>query len=514
MSQIQQTQPAATDAADTLIDQVLQATSASRARDAADFDQAKARADAEHVVGELVRAIADGGVAYDGDVLHFIEQTIAAIDRRISTQLDAIVHDPKFLKLEGSWRGLWYLVDSSRTGKELQIKVLPITKDELLQDFRQAKEEDQSRFYKQVYEAELGSFGGTPFTAIVGDYEWTNTEKDLRILRRVAKVCEVSFAPFLTAASPRLFGLDSFTKLPDPRDLAKIFTGPEYDTWRTFRRSPEARFVAMTLPRALARTPYGEGLEETAGFHYQEAPKAEAGGRNGDMPHDHFCWMNAAYTLAARISDSVVEFGWPTSIRGRYTGGAVYDLPSYVFESGGEVQKKCPVEVSISYSRENELSQAGFLPLLHYRDSNEAVFIGAQTPFDFIPHNKAVAERNPNAAREDENLQISGRLPYLLATGRFAHYMKQIGYNMIGSSKDARELESALQDWINNYTKNTDSTNEEDRARYPLREARISVLPVPGKAGVYSAKVELRPWLQMEELTASMSLVTSLSPTK
>jgi type VI secretion system protein ImpC len=411
------------------------------------------------------------------------------------------MHAPAFTKLEGTWRGLHYLVMNSETGTGLKIRVLNATKRELHRDLTKATEFDQSQLFKKIYENEFGTPGGEPYGALIGDYEWTNHPDDIETLRLISNVAAASFAPFISAAGAGLFGMQSWTELSKPRDLAKIFDTAEYMKWRSFRDTEDSRFVSLVMPRVLARLPYGANTKPIEEFGYEEAPFDEAGAAK-PMEHDHYCWMNAAYVMGARLTDAFAKYGFCTAIRGAEGGGKVENLPTHLFTSDdGDPDAKCPTEIGITDRRENELSNLGFLPLCHYKNTDYAVFFGAQTV------QKPKKYDRPEAT---SNAAISARLPYIMATSRFAHFLKVMARDKIGSFMEATDCEAWLNRWIGNYVNGNPNAGPEMKARYPLREARVEVKEIPGKPGAYNAVAYMRPWLQMEELTTSMRMVARI----
>jgi type VI secretion system protein ImpC len=411
------------------------------------------------------------------------------------------MHHPRFLKLEGSWRGLNYLVMNSETGTTLKLRVMNLPKRELLRDLTRAVEFDQSELWKQIYESEFGTPGGEPYGALIGDYEWSNHPDDIETLRLISNIAAGAFAPFISAASAPLLGLQSWTELSKPRDLAKIFDSVEYAKWRSFRDSEDSRFVNLVLPRAVARLPYGAMTKPIDEFSYEEAP-FDASGAARSMDHEHYCWMNAAYVLGTRLTDAFAQTGFCVAIRGAEGGGKVENLPFHVFTSDdGDLDAKCPTEIGITDRREFELSNLGFQPLSHYKNTDYAVFFGAQSTQK--PKKYDRPEATANAA-------ISARMPYLMATSRFAHYLKVMARDKIGSFMEASDVEQWLNRWIQNYVNSNESAGQEMKARYPLREARIEVREIPGRPGSYNAIAHLRPWLQLEELTTSMRLVARI----
>ncbi len=454
---------------------------------------------------DLLRTLTDealaGTVTFSKNLTQTFNKAIEAIDQKLSQQLSQIMHHPDFQKLEGSWRGLNYLVKNSETSATLKIRVLNESKKELHKDLTKAVEFDQSQTFKKIYESEFGTPGGEPYGALIGDFEFGNGTEDLEILQGMSNIAAASFAPFISAASPKMFGLESFTELSKPRDLEKIFESSEYIKWRSFRDSDDSRFVTLTMPRVLARVPYGSQGRAIEEFKFEEAP-IDANGVVSAMPQDKFSWMNASYALGERLNFAFAKYGWCVAIRGAEGGGKVEDLPSFTFTSDdGDADQQCPTEIGITDRREAELSKLGFLPLCHYKNTDYAVFFGAQTTQK--PKKYDRPEATANAA-------ISARLPYIMATSRFSHYLKVMGRDKIGSFLEASDCETWLNNWIRNYVNGNAEAGHEMKAQYPLAEAQVTVKEVPGAPGSYNAVAYLRPWLQMEELTASMRLVARI----
>jgi len=441
-----------------------------------------------------------GTVVYSKSFTTTINAAIEKIDAKLSKQLAAIMHHPDFTKLEGSWRGLSYLVMNSETSTSLKLKVINCTKRELYKNLSKASEFDQSALFKKIYESEFGTPGGEPYGALIGDYEFTNHPEDLELLSLMSNVAAASFAPFISAADPKLFGFDDYTELSKPRDLEKIFDTIEYAKWRSYRDTEDSRFVTLTMPRTLARLPYGAATKTLDEFGYEEGNVE--GGITHKMDHSDYCWMNSSYVLGARLTDAFAQNGWCTAIRGAEGGGMVQNLPSYTFTSDdGEVDQQCPTEIGITDRREAELSKLGFLPLCHYKSTDYAVFFGAQTTQK--PKKYDRPEATANAA-------ISARLPYMMATSRIAHYLKIMGRDKIGSFMEASDCEAWLNRWILNYVNGNPEAGQEMKAKYPLAEAKIEVREIPGKPGSYNAVAWLRPWLQLEELTTSLRMVAKI----
>ena len=451
---------------------------------------------------ELMRTLTEnamsGTVTFNRNLTVTLTKAIEAIDAKLSKQLAAVMHAPEFTALEGSWRGLHHLVRESHTSSMLKLRVLNASKRELGRDLAKAVEFDQSRLFKAIYEDEFGTPGGEPIGALIGDYEFDNSFEDVECLTGMSQVSAAAFAPFISAASPQLFGFEDYRELSRPRDLSRIFESIEYAKWRGFRKSPDSRFVTLCMPRVLARIPYGPKTRRIDEFDYDEALAFE-----GDrIPHENYCWMNAAYVMGTRLTEAFVDTGWCTAIRGAENGGKVEGLPTHIFSTDeGDADMKCPTEIAITDRRDAELAGLGFLPLCHYKNTDYAVFFGAQTTHK--PDKYDRPEATANAA-------ISARLPYIMATSRFAHYLKVIGRDKIGSFMEAEDCEAWLNRWINNYVNANDNAGPEARASYPLRDAKVKVEEIPGRPGSYNAVAWLRPWLQMEELTTSLRLVARI----
>jgi type VI secretion system protein ImpC len=455
----------------------------------------------QDLVRTLIEQANKGTVSFDRNLTVTITSAIKDIDAALSAQLNEIMHDPKFGKLEGSWRGLRYLVMNSETSTNLKIRVVNASKRELHRDLTRAVEFDQSLLFKKIYENEFGTPGGEPYGALIGDYEWTNHPEDIEALRLISNVSAAAFAPFISAASSALMGFDNWSDLSRPRDLAKIFDTDEYLKWRGFRDSDDSRFVVLTMPRVLGRLPYGERTRPVDEFEYEEGPMDRHGSPLA-MRHDDYCWMNSAFVMGTRLTEAFSRYGFCTAIRGAENGGKVEDLPQHIFLSDdGDLDAKCPTEIGITDRREYELSKAGFLPLCHYKNQDYAVFFGAQTA------QKPKMYDRPEATA---NAAISARLPYLMAASRFAHYLKVMARDKIGSFMEVEDCENWLNRWITNYVNENSQVSAATKAEYPLREARVEVKEIPGRPGAYNAVAYLRPWLQLEELTASLRLVARI----
>jgi type VI secretion system protein ImpC len=470
----------------SLLDQIL--TEGRMARD--DFQKERAK----DMIGEFVNQVMSGELTMSKNMDVAINARIAEIDRVISAQMNEIMHHEEFQKLEGSWRGLHHLVKNSLTGTQLKIRVMSATKQELLKDFERSLEFDQSALFKKIYEDEYGTFGGAPFGAIIGDYEFGNHPQDLALLQSIAGVAATSHAPFLSAASPDMFGWDTFGEMTDVRDISKIFDRTEYAKWRSFRESEDSRYVGLTLPHVLGREPYGKATKPTETFSFEE----DVDGKD----HKKYLWSNAAYSLGTRLTEAFSMHGWCVAIRGVEGGGLVDGLPTHTFETDeGEIAMKCPTEVAITDRREKEFSDNGFIPLVHCKGTDYAAFFATQSC------NKA-KKYDTDAA--NANARLSTQLQYLFAVSRFAHYLKSMMRDKIGSFMSRKEAEMFLNRWISKYVLENDVAPAAQKAKYPLREARVDVSEIPGKPGAYRAVAFLRPHFQLDELSVSLRLVADL----
>jgi type VI secretion system protein ImpC len=461
--------------------------------------------DAKSAVETAVQTLAQQALAntalIGSDVVQSIQAMIAAIDKKLTDQINLIMHHADFQKLEGAWRGLSYMVNNTESDEHLKIRVLDIPKLELGKTLKRYKGAawDQSPLFKKVYEEEYGQFGGEPFGAIVGDYHFDHSPQDVELLGEMAKVAASAHAPFITGAGPTLMQMESWQELANPRDLTKIFSTPEYAGWRSLRDSEDARYLGMCMPRFLARTPYGAKTNPVEEFDFEED--------TAGADHSKYTWANAAYAMATNINRSYKQYGWGSRIRGVESGGAVENLPLHTFPTDdGGVDQKCPTEIAISDRREAELSKSGLLSLIHRKNSDFAAFIGAQSL------HKPVEYDDPDATA---NAALAARLPYLFACNRFAHYLKCIVRDKVGSFKERADMERWLNAWIMNYV-DGDPTNssEHTKSQKPLAAAEVIVEEIPGQPGYYSSKFFLRPHYQLEGLTVSLRLVSKLPSAK
>ncbi len=440
------------------------------------------------------QVLAETGDAAAVDVVEAINQRIAQIDELISVQLNEIMHHSDFQKLEATWRGMHYLVMNTETSTTLKLRVLNVSRKDLQKDLDSAIEFDQSALFKMVYEAEYGTLGGTPYSILIGDYEFGRHPQDISLLEKVSNVAAAAHAPFIAAAAPALFDMESFSELAGPRDLSKIFETADMVKWRSFRASEDSRYVALTMPHVLMRLPYGPTTVPVEGVNFVE----DTDGRD----HSKYLWGNASWALAARITDSFAKFGWTAAVRGVEGGGKVEGLPSHTFKTDeGDIALKCPTEIAITDRREKELNDLGFISLVHCKNTDYAAFFGGQT---------ANKPKVYNTNEANANARISAMLPYMMVSSRFAHYLKVMLRDKIGSFQTRGNIANYLNTWISNYVLLDDDASQGMKARFPLREARIDVYDVPGRPGVYRANVFLRPHFQLEELSASIRLVAEL----
>lgn len=466
----------------------------------------KPRSDeAKLAVREAVHALAEQLVTSEmttsDDAIKTIEALVAEIDRKLSEQMNAILHHDTFQQLEGTWRGLHHLVNNTETDEMLKIRVLNISKKDLHKTLKKFKGTswDQSPIFKKLYEEEYGQFGGEPYGALVGDYYFDHSPVDVELLGEIAKVSAAGHAPFISAASPAVMHMETWRELSNPRDLTKIFSTAEYASWRSLRDDEDARYIGLTMPRFLARQPYGAASNPVEEFSFEEDT-------NGD-DHECFVWSNSAYAFAVNVNRSFKMHGWCSRIRGIESGGTVEKLPVHTFPTDdGGVDMKCPTEIAISDRREAELAKNGLMPLVFRKNSDLAAFIGAQSlsnPTEF------------EDADATANSQLAARLPYLFAVCRFAHYLKCIVRDKVGSFKERSDMQIWLNNWISQYVDTNPATASElDKARRPLAGAEVVVEDVPGNPGYYNAKFFLRPHYQLEGLTVSLRLVSKLPSAK
>jgi type VI secretion system protein ImpC len=446
----------------------------------------------------VVTAVDGGGIGR-GSALS-IDFAVAAIDAALSKQLSVIMHSDSFKAMESTWRGLFHLVSRTETSTRLKLRIFNATLKELQDDMTKAVEFDQSKLFKMIYEAEYGTFGGSPYSMLLGGYDIGPSASDMTFINAMSSVAAAAHAPFLAAASAKMFGLQDFGDLAKPRDLAKIFEGADLAAWSEFRGTEDSRYVSLVLPRVMLRLPYGQNTLPAEGFIFEEAVLSA----NGVPDNDHFLWGNAAYFLAERITNAFSLYSWTAAIRGVEGGGLVEGLPIYTFSSGEDEGIKeifCPTQVAITDRREKEINDLGFIALCHSKGSGKAAFFGGQTTNK--PKKYINADANANAA-------LSSRLPYIMAASRFAHYIKVIVRDKVGGFLTRGNVEAFLNSWISQYVLLDDNASQDVKSAFPLREANIVVVDVPGEPGSYKATVFLKPHFQLEELTTSIRLVADL----
>jgi len=461
----------------------------------------RARGEVESAVKTLAQHALEKTALIGSDVVESINAMIAEIDRKMSEQVNVILHHPDYQQLEAAWRGLHHLVNNTETDENLKIRVMNISKKDLHKTLRKFKGAawDQSPIFKKLYEEEFGQLGGEPYGCLVGDYYFDHSAPDVEALGEMAKISAAIHAPFISGTASSLFQMESWSELSNPRDLTKIFTTPEYAGWRSLRESEDARYVGLTMPRFLARSPYGAKTNPVEEFNFEEDTSGADTAK--------YTWANAAYAMAVNINRSFKLYGWCSRIRGIESGGSVEGLPTHAFPTDdGGVDMKCPTEIAISDRREAELAKNGFMPLIHKKNSDFAAFIGAQSL------QKPGVYDDPDATA---NANLAARLPYLFATCRFAHYLKCIVRDKIGSFKERDDMQDWLQRWIRQYVDGDPKhSSEDDKARKPLADAEVVVEEVEGNPGYYTSKFFLRPHYQLEGLTVSLRLTSKLPSAK
>lgn len=449
---------------------------------------------AVELISEFIEQIPAKPTGTSLDAAVMIADRIAVIDKLVSDQVNEIMHAEAFQTLEATWRGLERLCKSAGSAKDLHIKVLNTTKQELLKDFERAPGFDQSRLFKTIYEEQFGTLGGSPFGVLATDFSFGRAPQDVRLLKELSHVAASAHAPLIGCANPALFDLDSYTELAEPRDLSRIFESGEMANWKSFRASEDSRYVALVLPHVLMRLPYGPDTVPVEKFNFVE----DCSGSD----HKKYLWGGASWAMAERIVESYAEYGWCAAIRGVEGGGVVQNLPLHTFKSlAGDTVTKCPVEIAITDRREKELSDLGFIPMCYAKGTDYAVFFGGQTLHKAPSYSTDLA---------NANARLSAMLPYLLAASRFAHYLKAIMRDKVGSFQSRASVERFLNDWVSKYVTVDDEASQQVKARFPLREAHVEVSELAGKPGAYGAVIFLRPHFQLEELTASIRLVAEL----
>jgi type VI secretion system protein ImpC len=455
----------------------------------------------QSAVRTLAQQALESTALISGDVVRSIEAIIAALDAKLTEQLNAVLHHEAFQTLEGTWRGLHYLVTNTETDELLKIRVLNISKTDLGKTIKKYKGTawDQSPLFKKIYEEEFGTPGGQPYGCLLGDYFFDHSPPDVEILRGMAQIAAAAHTPFLAGTAPSLLNMDSWQQLGDARDLTKIFQTPDYAPWRSLRKSDDARYLGLVMPRVLARLPYGANTNPVEEFAFEEGTQG--------ADHSKYCWSNAVYAMGANITRAFKLYGWCSRIRGVESGGMVEGLPCHTFPTDdGGVDMKCPTEIAITDRREAELAKNGMIPLSHWKNTDYAVFVGAQS----LQESEQYQDDDATA-----NAKLAARLPYLFATCRFAHYLKCMVRDKIGSFKERGDMQRWLNDWIMQYVDGSPSTSSEEyKASHPLAAAEVIVDEVEGNPGYYSAKFFLRPHYQLEGLTVSLRLVSKLPSVK
>ena len=488
-------------------------TAATETRDADEFSlllkqsfkprNERAATEVDNAISTLVtQALADTNLIKT-DVLDTLDEMIARIDEKLTVQINEILHAEEFQKLEGAWRGLHYLVMNSETDANLKIKVMNVGKKELLNNLRlyPGARWDQSPLFKQVYEQEFGTLGGEPFGALIADYSFNHEALDVTLMRSLSKIAASAHAPLFAAADPSLMGMDSWTELMNPRDLSKVFDTPDYAAWKSLRDEEDVRYLGLCMPKVLSRLPYGAKSDPIDEFAFEENTDGHKG--------ENYAWMSAAYAMAVNVNRAYKEYGWCTRIRGVQSGGEVVNLPTHTFPTDdGGIDLKCPTQISITDRREAELAKSGLIPLVHRKNTDKAAFIGAQSVY--APKRKMdKATGKTEDATASENL--SARLPYMFAVSRFAHYLKCMVRDKVGSNMEEDQLQRWLQDWINLYVDgDPKGSSETTKAKKPLADARVTVVPNEENPGYYSARFYLRPHYQLEGMDVGMSLVSRL----
>lgn len=472
----------------SLLDDIVQATKLKPS----DESYGLARKGVEALIAQLIEPGKKVGKISKADA----DEMIAEIDNKLSLQLDAIMHNDQFQKLESAWRSLKYLVDKTNFRENIKMELLNVSKDDLLEDFEDSPEVPKSGLYKTVYTAEYGQFGGKPYGAIIGNYEFGPGPQDIKLLQYLASVSAMAHAPFIASAGPEFFGLDDYQKLPQLKDLKSIFEGPQYTKWQAFRESEDARYVALTLPRFLLRLPYGPETQPVKAFNYEE---------NVTASHDNYLWGNAAFTFASRLTDSFAKYRWCANIIGPMGGGAVEDLPLHQYQAMGAVQTKIPTEVLISERREYELAEEGFIGLTMRKGSDNAAFFSANSVQK--PKNFGISKEGKEA---ELNYKLGLQLPYMFVINRLAHYLKVIQRENIGTWKERTDLDRELNEWIRQYVADQENPSPTVRSRRPLRQAKVTVEDVEGEPGWYRVGLKVRPHFKYMGADFTLSLVGKL----
>lgn len=425
-----------------------------------------------------------------------VDAAIAELDKQISRQVDRVLHNADFQKLESSWRGLQFLVNRTDFRQNISVSLLNVTKEELRNDFMDSPDVTFSGLYQHIYTAEYGTHGGSPFAAIIGNYEFGPGAPDVNLLRSISSVSAISHAPFISAAGPQFFGLDSFEGLPRVKDLKSIFEQPQYTAWRSLRDSEDSRYIGLTCPRFLLRLPYGTD-NPVKSFNYEEDVSGS---------HESYLWGNTAFAFSTRLTDSFAQYGWCPNIIGPKGGGQVDELPVHLFRSlHGDLATKIPTEVLISEPREVELADEGFIGLTMRKGSDNACFFSANS----IQKPKYFGQ-SPEGKAAETNFKLGAQLPYIFVVSRLAHYVKVLQREALGSFKQRADLEKDLNQWIRQYVSDMDSPQPGVRARRPLRQAKVMVEDVPGEPGWYKVDLKVVPHIKYMGAFFTLSLVGKL----
>lgn len=479
----------------SLLEQIVEET-----RPGAD---ASARKQARDMVGSFIKDVLDESVVFSKDTEAMLNEMIRTIDDRLSAQLNAIMHAPKFKKLEASWRGLRYLLSQTETGTQLKLKVMSITKDQLQDDLTSGKAEmavDRSELFRKIHQQEFGVFGGVPYGALLGDFEFDKKGQDMKLLTRISQLAATSHCPFLTGAAPEMLGFESFTELSNVYELQSVFEGTQYAQWNAFRETEDSRYVALTAPRMLIREPYGRNTVPVKAFDFTENVTGKE--------HDKYLWANAAWGLAANVTKAFAMYGWCARIRGVTSGGKLEQLPTHTFESDrGDIVMKCPTETLIPDDQEFELAKLGFAPLANEKNTANAVFFSVQSA------QKPKLYEGTGGDAATANAALSAQLPYIFAVSRFAHYLKVMMRDHVGSYKTKKDLSTMLNNWIGGYILKGDAS-EAEKAKRPLKDARIDLVENPRKPGAFQAVAFLRPHFQLDSIDFSLRLVADVPEPK
>ncbi len=472
----------------SLIDEILQQTKMKPS----DYGYDVAKKGVEAFIAEMLRPTR----AQEKVERRLVDEMIAEVDRRLSLQLDEVLHQKDLQRLESSWRGLKLLVDRTNFRENNKLEILNVSKQDLIDDFEDAPEIMKSGLYKTVYTAEYGQFGGKPFGALIGNFDFGPSPQDMALLQKMASVSAMAHAPFIAAASSKFFGEDNFLRLPNLKDIKAIMEGPQYIKWRSFRESEDSRYVGLTLPRFLLRLPYGPNTNPIKSFNYEERVSSS---------HDHYLWGNTAFAFASRLADSFAKYRWCPNIIGPQSGGAVEDLPMHQFEAMGEIQTKIPTEILISERREYELAEEGFIALTMRKDSDNAAFFSANSTQK--PKFFGISAEGKDA---ETNYKLGTQLPYMFIISRLAHYIKVLQREQIGSWKERTDLETELNKWISQYVADMEAPSQEVRSRRPLRQAVITVADVEGDPGWYRVDMKVRPHFKYMGAFFTLGLVGKL----